>query len=80
MSESESGICDICKRPKTLLRKYYYFKIPCECCSDMHFEICRYCHECKPQVPLKTKIIIKDINGNDVHLSLLTEYLTLISK
>jgi len=49
MSEVEIDYCDICHKKKQIQRKYYYYDINCECCGGpQHFEIVKYCTECKP--------------------------------
>ena len=58
--EVEYGNCDICNIQNTLNRKYYYYDIHCECCSnDDHFEIVRYCNYCNPKLPSVVNVVIK---------------------
>lgn len=55
MESQEYGKCDICKKENTLSRKYYHYDIECECHlsggKKEHFEIVRYCKDCKPKPP-----------------------------
>lgn len=58
----EFGKCDICKKESTLQRKYYKYDIKCECHSPYHFEIVKYCKDCKPKEPIETRILVKTSN------------------
>lgn len=55
----EIGTCDICKLEKPINRHYYHYDIKCDCHSPNHFEIVRYCSDCKPVEPNVTNITIK---------------------
>lgn len=59
MGDVEYGKCDICLEMDNLSRRYYYFPIPCECCSNQHFEIVRHCKNCKPEQPAYTKPMLR---------------------
>ncbi len=63
--EVEYGKCDICGKESSLSRKYYRYDIKCDCCNgikDDHFEIVRYCSECKPKPPRVAKVIMTPNN------------------
>ncbi len=48
----EMGYCDICHKYGQLQRKYYDYTINCNCCGGQyHFEIVKYCSNCKPKPP-----------------------------
>ena len=63
----EVGACDICGSENVqLARRYYYYKIKCECCGstrngiNVHFEIVRHCKKCVPVPPRKLSISINN--------------------
>jgi len=61
IEEIEYGNCDMCNMQAPLSRKYYKYDIKCECCNnkdDDHFEIVRYCSECKPKPLGSIKVVI----------------------
>ena len=61
----EYGKCDMCGKEAPLSRKYYRYDIKCDCCNskkDDHFELVRYCSECKPKPPRVVKVIIAPNN------------------
>jgi len=74
MCECEYGKCDICGATDVLLaRKYYYYDVDCECCvhnkrnsREKHFEIVRYCNNCKPKPPRRISAVIKPIDYMEV--------------
>lgn len=51
--------CDICGNKDLLQRKYYRYDIKCECHSPYHFEVVKYCKNCKPREPHETRILFK---------------------
>ena len=52
MGDIEIGYCDICHNKTQVTRQYYHYDINCECCGGPHhFEIVKYCKECKPRPP-----------------------------
>lgn len=60
----ETGTCFNCKSEGQILRKYYYYLIPCDCCNsknDNHFEIVKHCITCKPKPPVRISLIIDPI-------------------
>jgi hypothetical protein len=59
MGDIEFGKCDICRKTKELQREYYYYPLPCECCSNQHFEIVRHCNECEPVEPPYTRPMLR---------------------
>lgn len=61
MNEIEIDYCDICHKKTQVFRKYYYYDIDCECCGKKHFEIIRYCKDCKPEPPKYTTVILHPI-------------------
>ena len=63
----EVGKCDICKTENVqLTRKYYYYKIDCNCCGSthnnkkVHFEIVHHCFKCNPVPPKKLSVNINN--------------------
>ena len=64
----EVSKCDICGNEGPVQRKYYHYKIKCECCSSggkpQHFEIVRHCSNCTPKPPkyIKPQLIRKPID------------------
>ena len=56
--EIEVGYCDICRKKTQVQRKYYHYDIDCECCGGNHFEIVRYCKDCKPHPPKYISAIV----------------------
>lgn len=58
----EVSICDVCKKEGvSVARKYYRYLIVCECCNaakDNHFEIVRYCSDCKPVPPRRISAVV----------------------
>ena len=63
MGDIEVDYCDICHEKKKVNRKYYYYRINCECCGSTkgHFEIIRYCDECEPVPPKYVQIMLKPL-------------------
>lgn len=60
MNSVEFTKCDICGKQDVVLRQYYYYRIPCECCiGDRHFEIVRYCKECTPVPPRRISAVVQ---------------------
>lgn len=59
MSDSEYGICKVCKKQGPLARTFFYYKIKCECCSPNHFVSVWHCPDCIPVEPTTTIIHIK---------------------
>jgi hypothetical protein len=55
----EFGYCEICGKEDALQRKYYHYNIKCDCCSPQHSELVRYCKNCEPREPLRTKLSVK---------------------
>lgn len=65
--EIEVGTCEICGRKNVQLnRKTYEYDIPCECHSDEHKILIRYCNECKPKEPELTRITVKTEDLKDL--------------
>ncbi len=65
MGDIEYGNCDICNIQAPLTRRYYRYDIKCDCCNgskDDHFEIVRYCLDCKPKPPRRISVVMKPIN------------------
>lgn len=62
-SEIEIDYCDICHKKKQVQRKYYHYGIRCECCGSPHghFEIVKYCADCKPVPPDRISAKMKPI-------------------
>ena len=65
MGELEFGICDVCGKEGILRRKYYYYDLYCDCHIGEHFELVKYCGECKPKPPLQTVVEVKPIEEVD---------------
>ena len=61
MYEIEIGVCEVCgKKNVPLNRKYYdYPDVKCECHSPHHFDLVRYCNDCKPKQPTYTRIQVR---------------------
>lgn len=58
----EIGTCDICGNTNIQVsRQYYHYRIQCECCVGSHFEIVRYCKNCKPKPPIKINVMMDPI-------------------
>ena len=60
--DAEYGKCDICGKDSVLSRKEYYYDIDCECCmtaGKRHFEIVRFCSNCKPKPPRRIEVTIR---------------------
>jgi len=58
---SEYTKCDMCRKESVVSREYYYYDIKCVCCSnDQHFEIVRYCKDCKPKPPLRISSVVRE--------------------
>lgn len=50
----ETSTCDVCWECEVqVFRQYYHYNVDCECCVGNHFEIVRYCANCKPAPPNK---------------------------
>ena len=56
--------CSICgKNHIQVNRKYYYYKINCECCGakhkniNVHFEIVYHCSSCIPKPPRRISFV-----------------------
>ena len=64
--DSEYGKCQICGTEGPVARKYYYYKLKCECHSPEHFEIVWHCDKCEAKEPIVTKITIKTKNLNEL--------------
>ena len=62
MNSCEYGKCDICGKDDYLSRKYYYYNLKCDCClsggKEEHFELIRYCKNCKPKPPKYIKALL----------------------
>lgn len=69
MATVEYGKCSICGQKSTVLRKYYYYPFPCECCGNEHAELVFHCENCKPKPPKVIKVTLK----HDVALKLRLE-------
>lgn len=68
MGDIEMGYCDICHKRAELQRKYYNYPINCECCGGQyHFEIVKYCKDCKPIPPHRISAIVKPIETNKIN-------------
>jgi len=53
MNEQEFGKCDCCGKEFTLVRKYYYYNIECDCCVGVrHFQCVKHCSKCIPKPPM----------------------------
>ena len=61
MGEIEVGYCDICHKQAQVQRKYYHYDVNCECCGNNHFEIVKYCENCKPKPPHRISVIMTPI-------------------
>lgn len=64
MGDIEFGSCDVCKTETSLMRKYFYYNVQCDCCNDKednHFEIVRHCSSCEPTPPKTIKIWLNPI-------------------
>ena len=61
MSDIEIDYCDVCHKKTQVQRQYYYYDIDCECCGGNHFQIIRYCKDCKPEPPLWISAQVKPI-------------------
>ena len=60
----EMDYCDICHQKKQVQRKYYHYPVNCECCGGQyHFEIVKYCKDCKPTPPHRISAIVKPIEN-----------------
>jgi hypothetical protein len=59
IGECEFGKCPICGKETFLIRKYYHYRIPCECHSPDHFEIAWHCKDCEPIEPRETRITME---------------------
>ena len=55
----EKDYCDICHKYTTVSRRYYHYKLDCECCGGEHFEIVKYCKRCRPRPPHRISAIVK---------------------
>ena len=52
MGDIEVDYCDICHQYKQVQRKYYHYPFNCECCGGQyHFEVIKYCNNCRPKPP-----------------------------
>lgn len=65
MGDIEMGYCDFCHKLKPLQRKYYDYGINCKCCGSPrgHFEIVKYCANCKPVPPKRISAEMEPMNG-----------------
>ena len=54
--------CSCCGKVKQVSRKYYYYPVGCDCCSDTHFEIVRYCDDCTPKPPTEIRITLREMH------------------
>lgn len=57
----EHDTCDICWTEGPVSRKYYHYDIKCSCCNnqtDDHFEIVKYCKNCKPKPPDEITVMV----------------------
>ena len=63
MDDIEIGYCDICHKKTQVNRKYYYYGVNCKCCGSNkgHFEIVKYCNECKPVPPKYAQMILEPL-------------------
>lgn len=69
MYNIEFGKCDICGLETSLYRKYYRYDIKCTCCNnknDPHFEIVKYCHNCKPRPPRTIKAWVEPMTKMEI--------------
>lgn len=58
----EISKCDTCNTEKQVNRRYYHYKIKCNCCNgknDNHFEIVRYCSSCEPKPPKRISVVLE---------------------
>ena len=52
MGCQEYGKCDLCGKEAVISRKYYHYRVECECCNgDRHHHLIRYCVACTPKPP-----------------------------
>lgn len=59
---AEWSKCDICGKEGLVLRKYYHYDVKCECCvGGQHFELVKYCNDCKDKVkpPHRISAVVK---------------------
>lgn len=49
--------CSICKKVGPVNRKYYMYRIKCECHSPWHFELVYHCTDCIPVEPKQTRVL-----------------------
>lgn len=58
----EFGKCPVCGEEKPLNRKYFNYKLDCDCCGgsakDYHFEIAWHCNDCEPIEPATIKPVL----------------------
>lgn len=54
----EVDICSVCGKRGSVIRTYYHYNVPCECClGGRHFEIVRTCPDCKPVPPRRISVV-----------------------
>lgn len=58
MNTGEIGTCEVCGTENvSLSRKTYRYDIDCWCCSSGHFEVVRYCNDCRPLEPTEITVL-----------------------
>ena len=66
MGDIEMDYCDICYQYKQVNRKYYHYPFNCKCCGGQyHFEIVKYCNDCKPKPPKWIKAQLRPIEREE---------------
>lgn len=67
--EIEFGKCEICGKEAPLVRTYFVYAIPCECCgcirngAKCHFEMVRHCGDCPAPMPKVIHPFVKAMDG-----------------
>lgn len=62
----EIGVCDLCHEQAKLVRRYYHYALNCDCClGGKHFELIRYCEDCKPTAPNRIRIVLDGVMPYD---------------